>query len=122
LTTEQIAKVANIVATEKEAGSSGKATAAKVVEYLTSNNIAKGKAAELIARLAVKLGTDLETASVWSLIGALLTETVVIAGLTMPIWVLIAALAALAAIITVVVKAAIDSYNADALAAEKANK
>lgn len=122
LTAEQIAKVANIVATEKEAGSSGKATAAKVVEYLTSNKIVSGKAAELIARLAVKLGTDLETASVWSLIGALLTETVVIAGLAVPVWALIAAFVALAAIIAVVVKAAINAYNADAKAAENARK
>ena len=119
---EHIKAVANIVAQEKEAGSSGKVAAAKVAEYLASTKLVSAKTAEQLSHLAVKLGVDLETASIWKLIGALLTMPVAILGVSVPLWALVAAFAALATIITFVVKAAIDSYNADAKAAENARK
>ena len=119
---EHIAAVANIVAQEKEAGSSGKVAAAKVAEYLASTGLVSAKTAEALSHLAVKLGIDLETASVWKLIGALLTMQVTIIGITAPLWAIIAILAALAAIIAVVVKAAVNAYNADKIAAENARK
>ena len=119
---EHIKAVANIIAQEKEAGSSGKVAAAKVAEYLASTKLVSAKTAEQLSHLAVKLGIDLETASIWKLIGALLTMQVTIIGITAPLWAIIAAFSALAAIITLVVKAAIDSYNADAKAAENARK
>ena len=119
---EHIAAIANIVAQEKEAGSSGKVAAAKVAEYLASTGLVSAKTAEALSHLAVKLAIDLETASVWKLIGALLTMPVTIIGITAPLWAIIAVLAALAAIIAVVVKAAVNAYNADKIAAENARK
>ena len=63
LTEEQIAKIASIATTEKENGATREQIALKVQEYLVTNNIKTGKAAEIISRLAAKHAIDQENVS-----------------------------------------------------------
>jgi uncharacterized membrane-anchored protein YhcB (DUF1043 family) len=115
---EHIKEIAMIVAKGKEAGASGEVTAAKVIEYLTTNKIVDSKTAELIARLAVKHGTDLETASTWKLIGALLKEVALWAIKHWYIMLIVVAVGLLIAGIVSLVK----SYESEAEALERVNK
>lgn len=72
LTKEQMQKALVVAITAKEAGETKEAVAAKVLEYLTTNKIVSGKKAEIISRYLAKAAIDLETASVWGLVKALL--------------------------------------------------
>ena len=63
LTEEQIAKIASIATTERENGATREQIALKVQEYLVTNNIKTGKAAEVISRLAAKHAIDQENVS-----------------------------------------------------------
>ena len=109
LTKEQMQKALSIALSAKAAGASQKEVAAKILEYLTSQKIVTGKAAEIISRVLAKTAIDAETTSLWGLVAAMIASMG-------PVAIVIAAIVALTAIIWGVVAA----YNAFTVSAEEA--